>query len=120
MSLLSTVYAGALEVAITPTGDGVAGVGGLTVEGLITFVITAILVLAGVIFFFMLLLGGIRWILSGGDKAATESARGQITSALVGLVIVFSAWAIVTLIEGLFPNVNILNFQLNEIGSSAG
>jgi hypothetical protein len=55
----------------------------------------------------MLIIGGVRWITSGGDKAATEAARGQITAALVGLVIVFAAWAILQLIE-LFFGVDIL------------
>jgi len=49
-----------------------------------------------------LVIGGIKWIASGGDKAQTESARNQITAALVGLVIVFAAWAILALIKVFF------------------
>ncbi len=66
------------------------------------------LVIAGIIFFFMLVIGGIRWILSGGDKGQTEAARNQITAALVGLVIVFAAWAIANLIKAFF-GVDIIN-----------
>jgi hypothetical protein len=62
----------------------------------------------------MLLLGGMQWILSGGDKASTESARGKITAALIGLVIIFSAWAIATLINSIF-GVNILNLTIPKI-----
>ncbi len=62
-------------------------------------VIALILIAAALVFFFMLVIGGIQWMLSGGDKAATEAARGRITAALIGLVIVFSAWAIVKLME---------------------
>ena len=40
--------------------------------------------------------------MSGGDKANTEAARNQITAALVGLVIVFAAWAILTLVDTFF------------------
>ncbi|MEK7112404.1 MAG: hypothetical protein AAB875_03680, partial [Patescibacteria group bacterium] len=61
-----------------------------------------ILVIAALVFFFILVIGGIRWIASGGDKAHTEAARSQITAALVGLVIVFAAWAIVQLINTFF------------------
>lgn len=57
--------------------------------------------------------------MSGGDKAGTESARGQITAALVGLVIVFSAWAIATLVGAVF-GVNILSFDLGSVGGTAG
>ena len=55
----------------------------------------------------ILILGGVRWITSGGDKAQTEAARGSITAALVGLVIVFAAWAILQLIQ-IFFGIDIL------------
>lgn len=74
----------------------------LTVESMVSGFIGLILVVAGLAFFFILVIGGIKWILSGGDKAHTEGARNQITAALVGLVIVFSAWAIIALIKSFF------------------
>jgi hypothetical protein len=50
----------------------------------------------------MLLTGGVDWIRSGGDKQALESARSKLLSALIGLVLLFSAWAVITLIESVF------------------
>ena len=120
MPLLSTVFAQVGQG--TGGGEGVDVTGALptnlnfSVGNIITWAITAILVVAGLIFFFMLIVGGLRWILSGGDKAATESARGQITAALIGLVIVFSAWAIAQLISAVF-GVDILNVTIPGIGS---
>ena len=73
-----------------------------TVAGILSAVITLIMVFAGLLFFFMLLLGGIKWLTSGGDKAQTEAARNQITAALIGLVIVFAAFAILQLLEQFF------------------
>lgn len=81
------------------------------IQGLVGFV----LIIAALIFFFMLVFGGIRWIASGGDKAQTEAARNQITAALVGLVIVFAAWAIVQLI-GTFFNVELLDITIPTPG----
>lgn len=75
---------------------------GLTVEGLVSGFLRLVLVVGGLIFFFILVMGGIKWIMSGGDKAHTEAARNQITAALVGLVIIFSAWAILQLIRTFF------------------
>lgn len=66
---------------------------------LLSKILTLIFIVAALIFFFMLVVGGIQWMVSGGDKAATESARGRITAALIGLIIVFAAWAIMKLIE---------------------
>jgi hypothetical protein len=68
------------------------------VAGLVKFV----LVVAALVFFFVLVIGGIQWIMSGGDKTGAETARKRITAALVGLAIVFAAWAIGTLIKTLF------------------
>ncbi len=68
------------------------------VRGIISFV----LIIAFVIAFIMLLVGGIRWILAGGDEKAVGSARGTITAALIGLVIVLVAFALIKVIENFF------------------
>ena len=111
--LLTASVALAQTVDLKPTANsGFAALGTLTPEKLIPMLIKLLLIVAALVFFFMLVLGGIKWILSGGDKGKTEEARNQITSALVGLVIVFSAWAIAGLIKAFF-GVDILNLNLN-------
>lgn len=83
----------------------------LTFGGIVSGAIRLILIVAALVFFFILVIGGIKWIVSGGDKTKTEGARNQITAALVGLVIVFAAWAIIKLIY-VFFNVDILSLTL--------
>ena len=78
------------------------------VRGIIQF----ILVIAFVGAFIFLLIGGIRWIMAGGDEKAVAGARGTITAALIGLVIVLVAYAIIRLIE-LFFKVNIITGGVN-------
>ena len=39
-----------------------------------------------------LILGGISWITSGGDKTKYEEARNKITYALIGLAITALSW----------------------------
>jgi len=85
-----------------------------TVPNLIRTGISLTLILAALLFFFMLVIGGIRWIMSGGEKGAVENARKQITNALIGLAIVFVAWAIVRLVANIFA-IDILNFTLPTI-----
>ncbi|OGV90643.1 hypothetical protein A2783_05790 [Microgenomates group bacterium RIFCSPHIGHO2_01_FULL_45_11] len=60
------------------------------------------LLIAAILVFAYLVYGGIAYITSGGDKTKTEEARNRISSALVGLAIVASAWAIIKLIEFFF------------------
>ncbi len=69
---------------------------------LISGAIGAAFVIAGLIVFAFLVWGGIQWMTAGGDKANLEAARGRITSALVGLAIIASAYAIVRLLEYFF------------------
>jgi len=116
MTFLSTVLA-ETGIVVEPTGE--AANLNFSVSQIVSWAVTAIILIAGLIFFFMLIIGGLRWILSGGDKAGTESARSQITAALVGLVIVFSAWAIVQLVGAVF-NVDILNIDFGTIGANGG
>lgn len=102
-------------INFVPAGENFSGLAKLTPSVIISSLITLVLVVAGIAFFFMLVIGGVRWIVSGGDKGATEAARSQITAALVGLVIVFSAWAIIQIIGAVF-GVNLLNIDLSLIG----
>ncbi len=66
---------------------------------LISSAIQFILIGAGLIAFVYLLLGGIQWITSGGDKAGVDAARQKIMAAVIGLVIVFATWALITVLE---------------------
>lgn len=79
---------------------------------LISAGVGTLLILAALLAFFYLILGGISWITSGGDKAAMETARNKITHAIVGLIIVGAAWAVMLLIQN-FLGVRIIGGTLN-------
>lgn len=85
------------------------------ITSIIPALITLGLIIAALVAFAFLVIGGIKWITAGGDKANTESARNTITAALIGLAIVFSAWAIAKLINTFF-GVNIFSLNLPTIG----
>lgn len=80
----------------------------VVIRGIIRF----ILLLAFVIAFIMLLVGGIRWILAGGDEKSVEKARNTITAALIGLVVVLIAYALIRLVE-IFFGFNIITGGVN-------
>lgn len=73
-----------------------------TVAAAITFIVRLLIIVAFIISFIFLLIGGVRWIASGGDAKAVEGARNMVTAALVGLVIVLAAFALIRLIEFFF------------------
>ena len=64
--------------------------------------ITALMVLAALISLFFLIYGGIKWITSEGDKTAVETARQTIIGAIIGLVVVFLSYLILSIVLGLF------------------
>lgn len=82
--------------------------------GILQGIIRLVLIIAFVLAFIFLLVGGVRWIISGGDKTAVESARGMVTGALIGLVIVLAAFAIIRLVE-IFFGVSIITGGTLEI-----
>ena len=107
-SIAAAAVLAAPTVALAQTNvvpSNIAGINNLltVVRGIIRF----ILVVAFIVAFVMLLIGGVRWILAGGDEKAVGSARNTITAALIGLVIVLVAYAIIRLVE-VFFNVNIV------------
>lgn len=90
------------------------GLNQITVNKVLIFAINGILIAAGILSFFFLLIGGIQWILAGGDKEGTEKSRKKITAALIGLAIVFSAYALAALVNAIF-GIDILNFRIPSI-----
>jgi len=66
------------------------------------------------VFFFIMVTGAIQWITSGGDKAGIESARGKITNAIVGVVILLSLFALLKVIEDFF-GINILALDIGPL-----
>src|SRR3989304_6811098 len=70
--------------------------------GLITNLVSIGYFIAGLFFLFNLVVGGIQWITSGGDPKSLESARGRITNAAIGLIIVVAAFAITLIVERVF------------------
>jgi len=81
---------------------------------LVTTLINLVLIIAVIIALFFLIYGGIKWVLSGGDKTAVEAARNHIVAAIVGLTIALLAFFILNIIGGLF-GVNLTNLNLPPI-----
>lgn len=92
------VFAADLSIPIPRTAEGEL-VRIVNLGQLISAVVGALLIISALLAFIFLILGGIQWITSGGDKTGMEAARNKITHAIVGLVIVGAAWAIMVLVQ---------------------
>jgi len=94
-----------------------AGSGTKILELFSTNFITLALMTAGVLSFTMLLWSGIAYITAGGDKEATQNAAKKISAALIGLVIAFSVFAIIKLVDTIFGT-TITEFRIPIIGTT--
>jgi TRAP-type C4-dicarboxylate transport system permease small subunit len=77
--------------------------------------LTAILALAGITVFIMLIIGGFRYITSGGDPKSTESAKNTITYAVAGLLVIALAYIIIRVVQQFIfegTNINLLDFRI--------
>jgi len=108
MTQLFQVAPALAQILIQPkSGSEFTPLTGLTVERMVSGGISLVMLVVALVFFFMLLWGGLKWVTSEGDEKKVGLARAQITNALVGLAIVFAAWAIVRLIGTVF-GINII------------
>jgi hypothetical protein len=75
------------------------GEGGIfiTITNILLFIIGAIAVV-------MLIIGGIRYVVSSGDQNAVTSAKNTILYAIIGIVVAFLAYAAVNFVTAQLDN----------------
>lgn len=100
--MISTVLAQINNKALTPAMQAQQQDGTTLVSSLVPKFLTFAITIGAIVFFFMFVLGAIKWITSGGDKGAVADARGQIVNAIVGVVVLFSVFAVAKIIETFF------------------
>jgi type IV secretory pathway VirB2 component (pilin) len=68
------------------------------VDGTFNNIINTILYVAGIVAVAMLIIGGIRFMVSRGDKDKVQKAKNTVIYAIIGLVLVIFSYAIVNFI----------------------
>lgn len=76
-------------------GDGSNGGIFRTITNVMLFIIGAVSVI-------MLIIGGLRYVVSGGDSTAVQNAKNTILYAIVGIVVAILAFAVVNFVIGSF------------------
>jgi hypothetical protein len=74
-------------------------------------VVKVALAFAGVVLFVLLIVGGLKYITSGGDPKATEGAQKTITYAILGLVLILLSYLILVLIHAI-TGVDVTQFKI--------
>lgn len=71
---------------------------GVTLPIIMGNILGTVLSFIGVLFFVLMVFGGFLWMTARGNEEQTKKALGTITSAVVGLVIVLSSYAITSFV----------------------
>lgn len=100
-----TLYAGkAMALTVQEGADAARGTGmpadlfGKT--GVFSRITDTLLFGVGIVSVIMLVYGGLRYIISGGDSKKVTDAKNTILYAIIGLIIAFLSYAIVHFVIG--------------------
>lgn len=84
---------------------GLFGTGGLTgatsVTQLITEILDIMLIFAGAVAVFFVIVGGYQYLTSAGNEEAAEKGRKTLVNAIIGVVVIVMAFVIINVIVNL-------------------
>ena len=72
--------------------------------GIFKQITNTILYIVGIIAVIMLILGGIKYLTSGGDSKKVTDAKNTVLYAIIGLVVCFLSFAIVNFVISALPH----------------
>jgi hypothetical protein len=116
-SVLSLVAASFFSVLFAPTGlafsltlqDGANSARGADQAvdlfgsaGIFTTITNVMLFIVGAISVIMVVIGGLRYVVSGGNSSNVTTAKNTILYAVVGLIIAIMAYAVINFVIGSF------------------
>lgn len=89
---------------VDPAASICGGVNDPTTDfnSIVGVIVDTLLYIVGALSVLMLIVGAIMYITSAGDSARVTKAKNTIVAAVVGLVLAFLAYAIVTYVVDLF------------------
>lgn len=67
-------------------------------DGIFKIIVNVLLFIIAAIAVIMLIIGGIRYVVSGGDQSAVTSAKNTILYAIIGIIVAILAYAAVNFV----------------------
>jgi len=105
---VATTFAQGFSLSIEDGANSARGVDQATTlfgnTGIFTTVTNVMLFIVGAISVIMIVIGGLRYVLSGGNSSNVTAAKNTILYAIVGLVVAMLAYAVINfVIESFLP-----------------
>lgn len=106
--MLAIIMPGASAIALDSGAEsgfkkGISNSGGTSssdIAGSIQDIINLLLFLAGIIAVIVIVISGLRYVLSDGDSGQASKAKNTLVYALIGLVVAVMSYAMVNFILG--------------------
>lgn len=80
-------------------------------EPLFERLVTLAASLAGIIFLIMLIVGGFKYLFASGDPKKTEAAKGTLTAAFLGVILIVTSYIVLVLIK-YFTGIDVTIFKI--------
>lgn len=80
-----------------------------SIGSIISKIIPLIFTISGILLLIFLIIGGLQFMLSGGDPKKAQAAQGKITTAIIGFFIIFVSYWIVQLLGKILGIATITN-----------
>lgn len=113
LGLSSTPASAAFQGGVTGGAAAARGTGQPAVlfgdGGVFAKITNVMLFVIGAISVIMIIIGGLRYVLSGGDSANVSAAKNTILYAIVGIIVALLAYAAVNFITGTFVEGGVFN-----------
>jgi hypothetical protein len=118
--LLALLFPQVTNAAIAPVQDNGKFADLSQLTNVFANVTSVVATLAGFAVLIMLIRGGVAYITAQGDPKALQTARGTITWAIIGLVVILAAYLIIALIAGFVTIPGLGKFCLPTAGQNVG
>jgi len=66
--------------------------------GVITLIVNVLLFIVGALSVVMIMVGGLRYVISGGNSSSVTAAKNTIMYAIIGLIVAFLGYAIINFV----------------------
>jgi len=90
------------------------GWGEITLQAVIARIINIAMMAAGLVAVIFLIIGGFRYVTSGGNAEAIEGAKATILNAIIGLIVIFISFLLVNYILNALGIANVFNPSIEQ------
>ncbi|MEI6835253.1 MAG: hypothetical protein WCK59_00240 [Candidatus Falkowbacteria bacterium] len=91
-----------LNAAAQVNGPYSAAADEFTLAKILGLVISVALSILGIIFIFIVIIAGYKWMTAQGNEAEVTKAKDSMTRAVIGLIVVLSSYAVWAFIKSVF------------------